>query len=399
MMMIRLKAVMTRMFQGKWLLVTIAGLLVLGTAVSVGAYELTKNTVTLSIDGKEKQVKSHAETVKEVLSEHDIAVGSHDIVNPSLDTKVSHKMKISWTPSYQVTINIDGEENELWTTADTVKEFLSSEKIQVTEHDKVKPDLDSSIKDGLTVELHKAFQVNLNDGGKDKKVWTTSITVADLLEQHKIQLSEMDRVEPGMDARVKTGGQVNIIRVEKVTDVVEEAVDYAVVKRKDNNLAEGRERVISQGVEGKVKKHYEVILENGKEVSRELVKTEKISDSKDKIVAVGTKEIQHTVSRGEPSSSSREFYVSSTAYTANCNGCSGITSTGVNLKANPNAKVIAVDPSVIPLGTRVWVEGYGYAVAADTGGAINGNKIDVFFNTKSEAYSWGRRTVLIKILD
>lgn len=95
----------------------------------------------------------------------------------------------------------------------------------------------------------------------------------------------------------------------------------------------------------------------------------------------------------------RTFSVESTAYTAYCTGCSGVTATGVNLKANPNAKVIAVDPSVIPLGTKVYVEGYGYAVAADTGGAINGNKIDVHFPTKSQAYNWGRKTVKVTIVN
>ena len=62
-------------------------------------------------------------------------------------------------------------------------------------------------------------------------------------------------------------------------------------------------------------------------------------------------------------------------------------------------KVIAVDPSVIKLGTKVYVEGYGYAIAGDTGGAIKGNKIDVFFPTKEEAYKWGRKKVTIKILN
>ncbi|OZU89667.1 cell wall-binding protein [Virgibacillus indicus] len=95
----------------------------------------------------------------------------------------------------------------------------------------------------------------------------------------------------------------------------------------------------------------------------------------------------------------RTFSVEATAYTAYCAGCSGITATGVNLKANPHAKVISVDPNVIPLGTEVYVEGYGYAVAADTGGAINGNRIDVHLPTKSEAYSWGRRTVTVTILE
>ena len=94
----------------------------------------------------------------------------------------------------------------------------------------------------------------------------------------------------------------------------------------------------------------------------------------------------------------KEFKVEATAYTAYCSGCSGITATGINLRANPNLKVIAVDPKVIPLGSRVWVEGYGEAIAGDTGGAIKGNKIDVFFPSQSDALNWGRKTVTIKIL-
>ncbi|UJL46112.1 LysM peptidoglycan-binding domain-containing protein [Virgibacillus sp. NKC19-16] len=91
--------------------------------------------------------------------------------------------------------------------------------------------------------------------------------------------------------------------------------------------------------------------------------------------------------------------VSATAYTAECEGCSGVTSTGIDLNANPNKKVIAVDPSVIPLGTEVYVEGYGHAVAGDVGSAINGNKIDVHVPTKGEALDWGVRTVDVTIVE
>ncbi|WP_405100525.1 3D domain-containing protein [Oceanobacillus sp. FSL H7-0719] len=93
----------------------------------------------------------------------------------------------------------------------------------------------------------------------------------------------------------------------------------------------------------------------------------------------------------------KSFTVSSTAYTANCAGCSGITTTGIDLKKNSNAKVIAVDPSVIPLGSLVHVEGYGYAIAGDTGSAIRGKKIDVFYSSKSKALNWGVRTVKVTI--
>jgi 3D (Asp-Asp-Asp) domain-containing protein len=134
-------------------------------------------------------------------------------------------------------------------------------------------------------------------------------------------------------------------------------------------------------------------------VSRKLLKESTLKEKRDQVVAVGTKTVAQTVSRGSNGNVSREFTVSSTAYTANCNGCSGITATGYNLKANPGAKIIAVDPRVIPLGTKVYVEGYGYAIAADTGSAIKGNKIDVFFSSQSAAYRWGRKNVKIKILN
>jgi 3D (Asp-Asp-Asp) domain-containing protein len=90
--------------------------------------------------------------------------------------------------------------------------------------------------------------------------------------------------------------------------------------------------------------------------------------------------------------------VEATAYTASCEGCSGVTSTGIDLQANPDAKVISVDPSVIPLGSKVHVEGYGYATAADTGGAIQGNKIDVFIPDYTDAVQWGKKQVKVKLL-
>lgn len=106
------------------------------------------------------------------------------------------------------------------------------------------------------------------------------------------------------------------------------------------------------------------------------------------------------ISRGEGEpSGGREFYVEATAYGPDCVGCSGITATGINVGANPHMKLIAVDPNVIPLGSKVWVEGYGYAIAGDTGGDIKGNRIDVLYPSEAAAYSWGRRTVKIRVLN
>ncbi|MGE7675279.1 LysM peptidoglycan-binding domain-containing protein [Lysinibacillus sp. NPDC094403] len=96
---------------------------------------------------------------------------------------------------------------------------------------------------------------------------------------------------------------------------------------------------------------------------------------------------------------SKEIIVEASAYTASCEGCSGITATGINLKTNPNAKVISVDPTIIPLGSKVYVEGYGEAIAGDTGGAIKGNRIDVFFPSQQDAINFGVKQLKVTILN
>ncbi|MED4202748.1 3D domain-containing protein [Neobacillus mesonae] len=95
----------------------------------------------------------------------------------------------------------------------------------------------------------------------------------------------------------------------------------------------------------------------------------------------------------------KQITVKATAYTAFCEGCSGTTATGIDLRANPNKKVIAVDPSVIPLGSKVYVEGFGEAIAGDTGGAIKGNRIDVFIPSEAKANEFGVKHLKVTILD
>lgn len=90
--------------------------------------------------------------------------------------------------------------------------------------------------------------------------------------------------------------------------------------------------------------------------------------------------------------------VEATAYTAFCEGCSGTTRTGIDLRANPNQKVIAVDPEIIPLGSKVNVPGYGEAIAGDIGGDIKGNRIDLFMEENKDAMNYGRQQIKVEIL-
>ncbi|EIT84197.1 hypothetical protein A374_16778 [Fictibacillus macauensis ZFHKF-1] len=395
------------LFSRKLVFISVA-ILVLAVTTGFVSYESTKTDLTIVADGQTKEFSSHAENVRDALSDFGIHVTKHDLVSPGLDADLKSGMTIEWTPAHEITYTKNGQTVTEWSTARTVKQFLNDHHLSLTAHDRVSPSVDTLLKDTKTINVQKAFSVLLTEGKKkSKKVWTTSTTVVDLLKKQHIKVGKEDRVEPSLDADVTDGMKVNVISVKKTTDVVEERTPFKTVTHKDGSLEKGEKKVIHPGKKGKIAKKYKVTLENGKEVSRELKDTKTLKKSKDEVVAIGTKssadvsgESTHspTVSRGTKSEG-RELLVTSTAYSESCAGCTGRTSTGIDLRANPNMKVIAVDPSVIPLGSKVYVEGYGYAIAGDTGGAIKGNRIDVFFSSESRCSDWGRRQVRVKIID
>ncbi|GGA63455.1 3D domain-containing protein [Ornithinibacillus halotolerans] len=133
-------------------------------------------------------------------------------------------------------------------------------------------------------------------------------------------------------------------------------------------------------------------------VGQELV-VEELSAETNKINAEDTIQPKEVKASSTTNVEGKTLTVVATAYTAECDGCTGITYTGINLLENRNLKVIAVDPTIIPLGSKVYVEGYGEAIAGDIGSAIKGNRIDVHLPTKKEAYEWGVKEVKITIVE
>jgi uncharacterized protein YabE (DUF348 family) len=396
---------LSRLGTSKKLALQLTSALVISSSVGTAAYAGTKDSITIEVEGKKQTVRTHADTVGELLKDENITLNSEDKVYPTATSKLKDNMKVVVDKADLFTLNVNGKKKKVLSTAKTVQEFLEEQNIQLGEHDVVTPGKNKIIKKNDTITIERAFPVVLNVGGQEMQVWSTSITVADFLKKQNVTLNELDKVEPSKDQVVQANTVVKVTRVEKVTDVVEEAVPFATVKKQDGSLTAGTENIVQEGEEGKVQKTFEVIKENGIEVSRNVVQETKLKDSKDKIIAVGTKtEAADTPSRGnEDSAVADEFYVEATAYAAHPseNGTYGgrvLTATGMDLTANPNARVIAVDPNIIPLGSKVWVEGYGYAIAGDTGGAIKGHRIDVLMPNEGQASAWGRKRVKIRIL-
>ncbi|WP_305853247.1 G5 and 3D domain-containing protein [Halobacillus amylolyticus] len=399
-------------------------------------FEATKASVQVTRDGEHQLIRTHADTVEELLSEMNVTVGSYDQLSHELSQPITYGMDVEYTASKSINLTIDNKEGRYHTTAATVGEFIEGQELDLKARDYISHDSGSSIEGGMSLEVAKAIQVKLNDGGEKQNVWTTASTVGEFLEKQNVTLDELDKLNVSKGDKLHTDIPVSITRIEKVTEIVQEELEYTVITQKDDSLPKGEERVVSDGEVGMVTKEYKVTITNGEESDRKLVRETVEKESKDQVVALGTKvEKVETASEAEPKrvtvpaektdqestvrtvattktasdapsipsrdsdSGVKTLHMKATAYSADCPGCSGITATGINLKENPEQKVIAVDPNVIPLGSRVWVEGYGYAVAGDTGGAIQGNKIDLFVPSKGEANSFGHRTVQVKILE
>lgn len=413
------------------LVISSIGVLALVTFASLVIIEATKADVVVMNDGEKETVKTQANTVDELLKEVGIVVGQHDAISHTGNTEIKDGMKITYEEATKVSVMIDGQEKDFFTTADTIGDFLEEKNLVLSEHDDISHQKDEPIVEGLELTIAKGFQVALQVDGKKKQVWTTGGTVEQLLKSNKIKLKDLDKVKPAMSEQVNAGTPVTVVRVVKTEDVVKEEIAFNTKRKEDNTLAKGEKEVISQGENGTVVKTFKVTKENGKEVSRKLV-DKKVEESKAKVVAIGTKVPESRTDlvtlasttkkdsksepvvaeqkispepksekRSEPKQreSGKVIYMNASAYSANCAGCSGITATGINLHANPNAHVVAVDPSVIPLGTHIYIEGYGEYVAADTGGAIRGTRIDIHVPTQSAAHAFGMHKVKVTILD
>jgi 3D (Asp-Asp-Asp) domain-containing protein len=244
-----------------------------------------------------------------------------------------------------------------------------------------------------------AIPVYLIDGSKPEIVVKCSgETVCDLLEKAGVSIAPLDRVLPPPQTPLEPGMRVQITRVEAVDLASRREIPSPVSFEADPLMRRGQVQVVEAGTPGIVEDTTRVYYLNGQESSRVQVGSRTVVEPTRRITKVGTQSVPQLISRGGLISRS-VMTMDSTAYDPGPGSCGasadGLTATGQRATRG----VCAVDPRVIPLGTRLWVEGYGFALACDTGGAIHGNRIDVCFDTRAEAMRWGRRTVMVYILD
>jgi len=246
--------------------------------------------------------------------------------------------------------------------------------------------------------------------GSTKNITTFKSDVKELLSEQNIKINSKDMVNVDLDSKLKDNMKIKITRVTESKIIEEKSIPYEVKIEKDNNLDKGKTVVQREGKEGKREFVYKLIYHDGKATDKLLLEEYIAQDPVDKIIKEGTKEkVVQVVSRGNTtrntsrvnatttaaktstqSKYSKQMTVTATAYTGG-----GITSTGTKARWG----VIAVDPSVIPYGTKVYIPKFDKVfVAQDTGSAIKGNKIDIYMDSKDQAIKWGVKNITLYIV-
>ncbi len=306
-----------------------------------------------------------------------------------------------------VTIYVsDREPVQIRTTDTKVGKILSKQGIILNEGDSVNYALTDEISGDAVISVKRAMSVDIHFMGKTEAYLTTERVVGKILEEQGIEVTDECTVIPAVDKTVSEGDKITVVMRDTHDVTVQEEFDYSVIETENPDLAPGERVVIQHGQKGVKEYIYQIRYEDGVESGRELISETVLSDPIDEIVECGPKEVWElgVIPASRPTNYSRMETFTATAYDASPadNGIwAGQTSTGMPLVYG----VIAVDPKVIPYGTKMYIESvdgqyvYGYAIAGDCGGAIKGKKVDLFFESRSTCYQFGRRAVNIYFLD
>lgn len=283
-------------------------------------------------------------------------------------------------------------------------------------------DLISAKEDGSVSQVHitRSQPVTIQYDGATLSTLAYDETVGELLARLNITCGAYDLISMDVDRTVDHGMVISITRRDITLSTVTEPIPYATQRIADDSMAYGKEEVVQQGQDGVLSKVYRTETLEGSEPVTQLVREETTAQPVDRIVRYGTKvSTAHlsalstsadvivekdeaaktfTTASGSVFSYSRALTVTATAYTARSGAH---TATGTT----PKVGTVAVDPSVIPYGTKMYIvttDGsvlYGVATAEDTGGSINGNRIDLYYDSASTCFSFGRRSCTVYLLN
>jgi 3D (Asp-Asp-Asp) domain-containing protein/uncharacterized protein YabE (DUF348 family) len=301
-------------------------------------------------------------------------------------------------PAKHVTLVHDGLSETLETRAETADELLLERNLVRAPEDALNVDPASPLTDGETVVYRAAVPVTVVVDGAPRTVRSAAADVAQLLKQQAVAYDKHDAVAPAPSTALENDAVVIVRHVDAWTERVRKPLAARVVRRWALTLPAGRSKVLDPGKPGLAEVDYAVTRTADRHtVRRTKLVARVLRAPRARIVAEGIGEytaLSEIAARGIAGTlklAGSALSMVATAYSASCAGCSGVTASG----RPAGHGVVAVDPSVIPLGTHMYIPGYGHAVAGDTGGAIHGRRIDLGFNSNAQASRFGRRPITV----
>jgi uncharacterized protein YabE (DUF348 family) len=288
-----------------------------------------------------------------------------------------------------IILQVDGKEIQVQSYSRSVSDLLKLQGIILMPQDEVTPALSTKLRENMRVVVNHAVQLTVTVDGRTDQVFSCRRTVGEVLKEQKIPLVPEDLVEPAPGTPVKKGVKIKVVRVCVKEEIEEVPIPSLIRREADPHLANGLMRVIQAGKNGLEKQRWQITCHDGREVERRLVERNVVRAAVERVVRVGT--LRQVSRGGYDVRFSRALDMVATAYTyTGRNTASGVP---------PRFGAVAVDPRVIPMGSRLYIEDYGYATALDRGSAIVGNRVDVFLETAAQASRWGVRRVKVYVLE
>jgi len=291
-----------------------------------------------------------------------------------------------------LTLIVDGQTSQAVTFKRTVGQVLEEHGISLESGDEVSPAATSLLSSRQTVIVRRAVPATIAVDGKELHVRSAAPTVAGALERAGIALGALDHVTPSPQTTLTPHMTIRVSRVVMRTVAQRIDIPSPITSSVDAALPRGVVRIVRNGRAGLNERLLKVTSVDGKVVRRELIGERVVRAPVERVIEVGSK-VLATASRAFIGH--RYLDMVATAYSPYC--CPGVgIRTAIGLQAGYG--VVAVDPTVIPLGSYLYIEGYGQAIAGDTGGAIKGMRIDLGFQTKDECIRYGIRPVRVYVL-
>ena len=393
---------------GKVLLSAIVFVILIASTITV--YAVGGNDFVATVLDGDKTITVHSDSAEpyDILAKAGVTLGEGDEIDASA-FDAQDRCVISVKRFINVVIEESGKSVQKSLAARTVADVLESGEYNITSKDEVSPEKDSVAVDGMKIVIKRCPRVIVTADGKEYHALADGQTVAQILEENGIILGKDDEVSPSPDKVIKSDTKISVMRVTYKQETKTETLKYKTVKKQVTSLAAGKTKIVKTGANGKQEVTYKVKYVDGKRTSQKAVARKVIEKATDRVVNVGRKPASYSSSytanevskgyfidsAGKKVAYRRSYTGQSTAYTASETG-SNRTASGMTAAVGR----VAVDPRKIPYGTKLYITGYGYCVAADTGGFVYNSStiVDLYMNTYSECISWGRRTVTMYVL-